>query len=123
MVNQIEVHPYFAQHTLRSVNAELGVATEAWSPLAQGQVFGDATLKAIAERLGRPISAVVLAWHLQRNDIVFPKASSVARIRENFDALTLTLDPADVAAIDALNEDRRIGPDPATFDWVPTEEV
>ncbi|GAB11282.1 putative aldo/keto reductase [Gordonia araii NBRC 100433] len=123
VVNQIEVHPYFAQNELRALDAQLGVATEAWSPLAQGQVFDDPKLLAIAERVGRPVSQVVLAWHLQRGDIVFPKASSAARIRENFQAQDLRLDEADIAAIDTLDEGRRIGPDPATFDWVPNDEV
>ncbi|MFT4201261.1 aldo/keto reductase [Gordonia sp. (in: high G+C Gram-positive bacteria)] len=122
-VNQIEVHPYFAQNELRTANAKLGIATEAWSPLAQGQVFDDPKLVDIAGRVGRPVSQVVLAWHLQRGDIVFPKASSPARIKENFDAQDVRLDAADIAAIDALDENRRIGPDPATFDWVPTDDV
>ncbi|GED97039.1 aldo/keto reductase [Gordonia crocea] len=123
VVNQIEVHPYLSQTALRSVDADLGIATEAWSPLAQGQVFDDPALAAIAERLDRPVSAVVLAWHLHRGDIVFPKASSAARIRENFAAQDLKLGADDIAAIDALDQGRRIGPDPATFDWVPNEEV
>ncbi|QKT06491.1 aldo/keto reductase [Gordonia sp. X0973] len=123
VVNQIEVHPYFAQDALRAVNKELGIATEAWSPLAQGQVFDDPVLAEIASRVGRPVSAVVLAWHRQRGDIVFPKASSAARIRENLASQDLELDAADIAKIDALDADRRIGPDPSTFNWVPAEEV
>ncbi len=123
VVNQIEVHPYFAQDALRAVNAGLGIATQAWSPLAQGQVFDDPVLAAIAGRLGAPVSAVVLAWHLQRGDIVFPKASNAERIRENFSAREVRLSPTDVAAIDALDAGRRIGPDPETFAWVPAEEV
>ncbi|MFT3899273.1 MAG: aldo/keto reductase [Gordonia sp. (in: high G+C Gram-positive bacteria)] len=123
VVNQIEVHPYFAQNELRAFNKNHRIATEAWSPLAQGQVFDDPTLAGIAERVGAPVSQVVLAWHLQRGDIVFPKASSPARIAENFAAQDLKLDAEAVAAIDALDENRRIGPDPATFDWVPADEV
>lgn len=118
-VNQIEVHPYFAQEELRGVNAELGIATEAWSPLAQGEVFADQALSALAEKLGRPVSQLVLRWHLDRGDIVFPKASSPERIAENFDLFDFDLDEADLASISALDSGRRIGPDPDTFDWIP----
>jgi 2,5-diketo-D-gluconate reductase A len=106
-VNQIEVHPYFTQDELRAVNTDLGVATQAWSPLAQGQVFDDAALGAIAHSTGRSVSQVVLRWHLQRGDVVFPKASSVE------------LSAADMGAISALDAGRRIGPDPDEMSWVP----
>ncbi len=117
--NQVEVHPYFTQDEVRGVNAELGIVTEAWSPLAQGQVFEDRALAAIAQGIGRSISQVVLRWALQRGDVVFPKASSVERVRENFDVLDFELSDADMASISALDEGRRIGPDPDTFAWVP----
>jgi 2,5-diketo-D-gluconate reductase A len=122
-VNQIEAHPYLAQKELRAVDAELGIVTEAWSPLARGAIFEDPRMTAIAERAGHSVSAVVIAWHLQRGDVIFPKASSAARIRENFEAQDVRLDAETVAAIDALDEGRRTGPDPATFNWVPDDEV
>lgn len=122
-VNQIEAHPYLAQNELRAVDAELGIATEAWSPLARGAVFEDPRLAEIAERAGHSVSAVVIAWQLQRGDIIFPKASSAARIRENFEAQNVRLDADTIAAIDALDEGRRTGPDPVTFNWVPADEV
>lgn len=118
-VNQIEAHPYFNQADVRAVNAEHGVATEAWSPLAQGQVFDDPALQAIATSTGRSVSHVVLRWHLQRGDIVFPKASSVERLRENFDLFDFELSAADMGAIEALDAGRRIGPDPDAMAWVP----
>ncbi|MFS0884894.1 aldo/keto reductase [Aeromicrobium sp. 179-A 4D2 NHS] len=118
-VNQIEVHPYFTQDDLRAVNAEHGVATEAWSPLAQGQVFEDPALQAIATSTGRSVSQVVLRWHLQRGDIVFPKASSVERLKQNFDVFDFELSDADMGAISALDAGRRIGPDPDEMAWVP----
>lgn len=120
-VNQVEIHPYFAQDELRAVNAERGIATEAWSPLAQGQVFEDPALQAIATATGRSVSQVVLRWHLQRGDIVFPKASSVERLQQNFDVFDFELSDADMSAISALDEGRRIGPDPDTMDWVPAD--
>ncbi|MBC9225545.1 aldo/keto reductase [Aeromicrobium sp. 636] len=118
-VNQIEIHPYFTQDELRAVNSELGIATEAWSPLAQGQVFDDAALEAIARSTGRSVSQVVLRWHLQRGDIVFPKASSVERLKQNFDLFDFELSDADMGAISALDAGRRIGADPDEMSWVP----
>jgi len=101
------------------VNAELGIATEAWSPLAQGQVFDDSALEAIARSTGRSVSQVVLRWHLQRGDIVFPKASSVERLKQNFDLFDFELSDADMGAISALDAGRRIGADPDEMSWVP----
>ena len=118
-VNQIEIHPYFTQTELRAVNAEHGVATEAWSPLAQGKVFEDPALQAIARSTGRSVSQVVLRWHIQRGDIVFPKASSVERLKENFDLFDFELSTADMGSIDALDADGRIGADPDQMAWVP----
>lgn len=118
-VNQIEVHPFFAQDELRAFNAEHGIKTEAWSPLAQGQILTNPVVAQIAEATGRAPSQVALRWHLQRGDIVFPKASSVERVRQNFDVFDFELSDADMAAISALDEGRRIGPDPDTFDRIP----
>lgn len=118
-VNQIEIHPYFNQAELRAVDAELGVATEAWSPLAQGKVFEDPALQAIVRSAGRTVSQVVLRWHLQRGDIVFPKASSVERLEENFDLFDFELSAADMGAIEALDVDGRIGAHPDEMSWVP----
>jgi 2,5-diketo-D-gluconate reductase A len=117
--NQIEVHPYLRQDALRATNTRLGIATEAWSPLAQGAVFDDPALAARAREVGRPVSQVVLRWHIQRGDIVFPKASTPERITENIDVFDFTLTDAQVAAIDALDAGRRYGPDPDTFAWIP----
>jgi len=115
-VNQVEIHPYFAQDELRAVNADLGVATEAWSPLAQGQVFDDPALAAIARGAGRGIAQVVLRWAIQRGDIVFPKASSVERLRENIDVFDFELSEDEMRAISGLDrgEAGRTGGNPAT---------
>jgi 2,5-diketo-D-gluconate reductase A len=117
VVNQVELHPRFAQRELRDVHAERGIVTEAWSPLGQGQVLEDATIAAIAERLGRTPAQVVLRWHLRQGNVVFPKSVTPARIEENLDLFGFELSAEDVAAIDALDRgpDGRIGPDPATF--------
>lgn len=118
-VNQVEIHPYFTQDEVRSVNDQHGVATEAWSPLAHGQVFDDPALAAIATSMGKSVAQIVLRWAIQRGDIVFPKASSRDRLAQNLDIFDFELSDADVASISALDADGRIGPDPDTMDWIP----
>jgi 2,5-diketo-D-gluconate reductase A len=118
-VNQIEVHPYLTQDDLRAFGAGHGIATEAWSPIAQGKVLGDPVITAIAERLGRTPAQVTLRWHLQRGDIVFPKSVTPARIEENFRLFDFELTAQDVAAITGLDRGERTGPNPDTFNWVP----
>ncbi|MEH3034762.1 MAG: aldo/keto reductase [Aeromicrobium erythreum] len=114
-VNQIELHPYLTQDTLRAYGAEHGIATEAWSPLAQGGVLDDPVITGIAKDHDADPGQVVLAWHLALGNIVFPKSSSPERIRSNFASLELSLSDDEVAAISALNKDERTGPDPAEF--------
>ncbi|WP_230316210.1 aldo/keto reductase [Conexibacter sp. W3-3-2] len=114
-INQVELHPYFQQTGLRREHEDLGIATEAWSPLAQGQVFEDDTLAGIAERHGRTVSQVVVRWHLQLGNVVIPKSVTPSRIAENYDVLSFHLTEADMEAIAALDAGRRIGPDPETF--------
>ncbi|GAA1480016.1 aldo/keto reductase [Gordonia sinesedis] len=118
-VNQIEVHPYLSQDELRAFNSDHGIATEAWSPIAQGDVLDDPVLQKIARAKGKSVAQVVLRWHIQRGDIVFPKSVTRSRVEENFDLFDFELSPEDMAAIDGLNKDRRRGPDPATFNYVP----
>lgn len=118
-VNQIEIHPYLVQERVRAFDAAHGIVTEAWSPLAKGQVLDEPAIEAIARRLGRTPAQVVLRWHVQRGDVVFPKSVSPARMAENFAIFDFELSPADIAAISALDEDRRTGPDPDEFNWVP----
>jgi 2,5-diketo-D-gluconate reductase A len=119
-VNQIEVHPYLTQNDVRAYDFDNGIATEAWSPLAQGEVLGDPVLVAIAERVGRSTAQVTLRWHIQRGDIVFPKSVRRERMIENFELFDFELTEDDLAAISALNRDHRTGPDPDTNNWVPT---
>jgi len=118
-VNQIEVHPYLTQDPLRAANATAGIATEAWSPIAQGTVLDDPTITAIAEKVGRTPAQVTLRWHVQRGDIVFPKSVTRSRVEENFALFDFELSADDVAAITSLNKDERIGPDPDEFNWIP----
>jgi 2,5-diketo-D-gluconate reductase A len=115
-VNQIEVHPYLTQDDVRAFCAEHQIAIEAWSPIAQGEVLGDPEIATIAERTGKSPAQVVLRWHIQRGDIVFPKSVTPARIRENIDIFDFELSAQDMETISALNKDLRTGPDPDKFD-------
>jgi 2,5-diketo-D-gluconate reductase A len=120
-VNQIEVHPYFVNNEVRNYGKEHGIATEAWSPIAQGKVLDDATVTRIAESAGKTPAQVVLRWHIQRGDIVFPKSVTEQRIKDNFALFDFELSDEDLDAISALDkgEDGRIGPNPDTFDFIP----
>ncbi len=118
-VNQIEIHPYFTQDDLRAFDREHGIATEAWSPLAQGQVLDDPTIVRIAERLSRTPAQVTLRWHIQRGEIVFPKSTTPKRIAENFALFDFELADEDMAAITALHRNGRRGPNPDEFNWIP----
>jgi 2,5-diketo-D-gluconate reductase A len=113
-VNQIELHPHLQQHASRELHAEQGIATEAWSPLGSGKgILEIPAIVAIAQKHGRTPAQVVLRWHLQLGNVVIPKSVTPSRIKENIDVFGFSLDTEDLAAISALNEDRRLGSDPA----------
>ncbi|MFI5780291.1 aldo/keto reductase [Nocardia sp. NPDC051570] len=115
VVNQIELHPTFAQAELRAYHAERGIATEAWSPLGQGAELKDPTIAGIAQQIGRTPAQVILRWHLQLGNIVIPKSVTPARIKENFDVFSFDLSPEQVQRISALDSGNRIGLDPVEF--------
>jgi 2,5-diketo-D-gluconate reductase A len=114
-VDQVEVNPYLTQDEVRGFCAEHQIAVEAWSPLGRGTVLGDPTIDDIARKYGKTPAQVVLRWHIERGDIIFPKSVTAARIRENIDVFDFELAGDDVEAISALNRDQRTGPDPDTF--------
>jgi len=114
-VDQIEVNPYLTQDEARRFCADHLIAIEAWSPLARGHALGDPTIKAIAGKHGKTAAQVILRWHIERGDIVFPKSVTPARIRENIDIFDFELSGEEVEAISALNRDERTGPDPDSF--------
>lgn len=118
-VNQIEVHPYLTQNDVRAFGSAHGIVTEAWSPIAQGKVLADPVITAIAERIKRSAAQVVLRWHLQRGDVVFPKSVTRSRVAENFAVFDFELSLDDLSAISALNRDERTGPNPDEFNWIP----
>jgi diketogulonate reductase-like aldo/keto reductase len=114
-VNQIELHPRLQQVGLRHEHAELGIVTEAWSPLAQGQVLDDPTITQIAEAHQKTAGQVVIRWHLQLGNVVIPKSVTPKRIVENFDVFDFELSDREMASIEALDAGERTGPDPDTF--------
>ena len=120
-VNQIEVHPYFTNDTVRAYGAEHSIATEAWSPIAQGNVLGDPVVQRIAKAAGKTPAQVVLRWHIQRGDTVFPKSVTAQRVRENFALFDFELTDTDIDALTALDkgEAGRTGPNPDQFDYIP----
>ncbi|MCA6090829.1 aldo/keto reductase [Streptomyces sp. SCA3-4] len=117
-VNQVELHPNFAQAELRALHARHGIVTEAWSPLGQGRgLLQDPTLARIAAKHGKSPAQVVLRWHIQLGNVAIPKSATPSRIRENFDVFGFVLDDDDLAAINGLDNGTRLGPDPAEFDY------
>jgi len=119
--NQIELHPYFQNREVRSYDEEHGIATEAWSPIAQGEVLDDPVITEIADRVGQTPAQVVLRWQVQHGNIVFPKSVTPERIRENFEIFDFELESGDIERIDGLDrgEDGRTGPNPDRFAHVP----
>ncbi|MGW6462047.1 aldo/keto reductase [Streptomyces sp. NPDC055078] len=116
-VNQIELHPWFQQSASRAFHAGHGIATEAWSPLGQGKGLLEVpTVVAVAQKHGRTPAQVVLRWHLQLGNTVIPKSVTPSRIRENIEVFGFELDADDLAALAALDEGKRLGADPMTFD-------
>lgn len=112
VLDQVELHPWLPQHDVRAFDAERGILTESWSPLARGRVLADPTLARIAAAHGRTPAQVVLRWHVQQGLVVIPKASSPERIRENLDVFGFELGADDLAAIAALETGERTGRDP-----------
>jgi diketogulonate reductase-like aldo/keto reductase len=112
-LNQIELHPYLTQPDLRAVDAEHGIATEAWSPLARGgALLRDPLLVGLAEKYGKTAAQVVLRWHLELGNVVIPKSVTPARIAENFAVFDFELSADDRQAVSDLNRDERTGPNP-----------
>ncbi|MCW2685694.1 MAG: oxidoreductase [Mycobacterium sp.] len=120
--NQIEVHPYFTNDEVRAYDKEHGIATEAWSPIAQGKVLDDPVIVRIANAVGKSPAQVVLRWHIQRGDIVFPKSVTPERMKENFELFDFELSDSDMDAITGLDkgEAGRTGPNPDKFDYIPS---
>ena len=120
-VNQIECHPYFGNEEVRAYGREHGILTEAWAPIAQGKVLDDPVVEKVAGEVGRTPAQVVLRWHIQRGDIVFPKSVTPSRMKENFEIFDFELDDAQMQQVTGLGkgEEGRDGAHPDVFDYVP----
>ena len=114
-LNQIELHPRLQQAELRAWHADHEIATEAWSPLAQGGLLEDGTIETVAAHHDRSPAQIILRWHLQLGNVVIPKSSNPERIRQNFEIFDFTLSEDDMAAIERLDTGERTGGDPDTF--------
>lgn len=111
-MNQIELHPNLQQAELRAFDAQHGIATEAWSPLASGALLADSALTAMGDKYGKSSAQVMLRWHLQVGNVVIPKSVTPSRIRQNFDVFDFELSSDDMAAIGELDNGTRTGADP-----------
>ncbi|MGY5339456.1 aldo/keto reductase [Levilactobacillus spicheri] len=117
VINQIELHPLVTQEPMRRFAAAHDMRLQAWSPLAQGKLFGNPVMEDLAQKYGKSVAQVILKWDVQRDVLVITKSTKSARIAANADIFDFTLSEADMAAIDALNADVRVGPDPDEFDF------
>jgi 2,5-diketo-D-gluconate reductase A len=116
-VNQVELHPLLQQLQLREVHAQLGIATEAWSPLGQGSLLSDPAVTSVADARGKTPAQVLIRWHIQLGNIVIPKSVTPERIVSNFDVFDFELSEQDMASISSLGDQTRLGPDPRTFNF------
>ncbi|GAA1977796.1 aldo/keto reductase [Amycolatopsis minnesotensis] len=114
-VNQIELHPQLQQGSLREFHAANGIVTEAWSPLAQGSLFSDGTIGALASKYGKTAAQIMLRWHVQLGNVVIPKSVTPSRIAENIGVFDFELADDDMTVIAELDRGERTGPDPDTF--------
>jgi 2,5-diketo-D-gluconate reductase A len=116
-VNQVELHPLLPQWELREMHAQLGIATEAWSPLGRGSLLGNPIITGVAEAHGKTAAQVLIRWHIQLGNIVIPKSVTPERIVSNFDVFDFELSENDMASISALDDGTRLGPDPRSFNF------
>lgn len=117
-VNQVELHPRLSQAALRAFHAEHGIATEAWSPLGQGQLISDPVVAKVAAAHGRTPAQAILRWHLQLGVVAIPKSVTPSRIAENFDVFGFELSDEEMDTISGLDIRGRIGPDPERMNWL-----
>ena len=111
-LNQIKLHPYLAQRQLVQLHAELGIVTASWSPLARGALLSDPVVLDLAQEAGRSAAQVVIRWHLQRGLVVIPKSTHRERMIQNADVFDFELSAQQMASIDSLDQNRRVGSHP-----------
>jgi 2,5-diketo-D-gluconate reductase A len=114
-VNQVELHPLFQQRDLRALHAELGILTEAWSPLGRGADLGNDTIRSVARQTGKTAAQVVIRWLVQLDVAVFPKTVHIERLVENLAVGDFELTPQQMTRLNAIPDEPRFGPDPGSF--------
>nr|WP_063573548.1 aldo/keto reductase [Luteibacter rhizovicinus] len=113
VVNQIELHPDFAQRDVVAANTKLKIITESWSPLGQGgDLLKNDALVAIGKKHGKTPAQVVIRWHVQLGHMVIPKSVTPERIKANIDVFDFELSADEMKAIDGLDAGNRMGPHP-----------
>ncbi|WP_031405556.1 aldo/keto reductase [Geobacillus vulcani] len=117
MVNQVEYHPRLTQKELHAFCQENGIQLEAWSPLMRGEILNEPTIVDIGRKYGKTPAQVVLRWDLQHRVVTIPKSVTPARIKENADLFDFSLTDEEMKQIDALNLNKRVGPDPDNFNF------
>lgn len=117
VLNQVEIHPLLTQEPMRAYAADHDFLLQAWSPLAQGKLFGNPVMEQVAQKYGKSVAQLILKWDVQRDVLVITKSTNPDRIAANADVFDFTISDADMAAIDALNAGLRVGPNPDEFDF------
>ncbi|RIL82993.1 aldo/keto reductase, partial [Staphylococcus equorum] len=115
VINQVEFHPYLTQTKLRAYLEAPHIKLESWSPLMNAQILDDNTVQEVANEVKRTPAQVIIRWNIQHGVVTIPKSVTPNRIDENLNVFDFELSEAQMTRLDQLNEDRRIGPDPLTF--------
>ncbi|CAM4021937.1 aldo/keto reductase [Staphylococcus xylosus] len=115
VINQVEFHPYFTQEPLRNYLAQASIQMESWSPLMNAEILTDETINAIADETGKSPAQIVIRWNIEHGVVTIPKSVTPHRIEENINVFDFSLTEAQINRIDALNQDKRIGPNPEEF--------
>ncbi|MBF0814255.1 aldo/keto reductase [Staphylococcus sp. KG4-3] len=115
VINQVEFHPYLLQSSLNRYLGVQNIHMESWSPLMNAQILEDETVNAVANEVGKTPAQVIIRWNIEHGVVVIPKSVTPSRIEENINVFDFALTAAQIEKLDNLNEERRIGPDPAKY--------
>lgn len=115
VINQVEFHPYLTQATLRDYLMQEDIRMESWSPLMNGEILQDEVVNTIAQQLGKSAAQIIIRWNIEHGVVTIPKSVTPTRIKENLDVFNFELSEEQMTALDKLNQDKRIGPNPVAF--------
>ena len=116
-VNQIEFHPFLIQPKLLNYCREHNIQVEAWSPLMQGQIITVQAVQELAEKYHKTPAQITLRWDLQHEVVTIPKSVHSNRIAENAQIFDFELSQEDMNVLNALDQGKRVGPDPDHFNF------